>query len=697
MLTQTWPRALLAFLVSLTSLISFAAFADPPGRVARLADYAGELRVASSHSDWQPAYRNHVITAGDNVWVSEGGRAELDVGPLQVWLSGGANVYFERFDDHNLMARLASGSIAVRIRQWESRDAMRVATEHGEVSFVQPGLYFVSAGGGSYPSVVSARFGRAELDVFGRLQAINRGDTVAFDRGGARFDRYAYSGSATGGFEGWVLARDRRIDRWEARNRGDYDPWMIGVRDLDDHGYWETSYEYGRVWYPRSVSYDWAPYRNGRWTWVQPWGWTWVDDAPWGFAPFHYGRWVRVGGRWAWCPGSYAGRAVYAPALVSFYGGGNWSVSVSTGPTYSWVPLGWNEPFVPWYTYSPNYWRHVNRPYVRNVAEDPWRPPAYIHANVPGAVTSVAAATLIAGRHISQNYVRNAPQIDLRSAPPARMNEVIPQFRGTRGVDSAGRPVDAKPMAVGAAPNVVLPPVRSGVVSETAPNRSAAPAVVGQPAPVPVQPNRNVAEVRVWQDPNPVAARPVAPQAAPVRGSVPAVVRENAPPPVSTVPAPVNAAPVVRESSPGVPNRGIPERQYQQPQVLPEARPAPGNTMQERSAPPVNREKKPMPVQEFRGEAPPRPQPPVAVQNQGAAPQGAPPVQPAPVREVRAAPAPMPAPQQPPAPPVAVAPRPAPVVQEQLREAKIQRREEAAQRVHDHREQRGKVAKEKNE
>jgi hypothetical protein len=28
---------------------------------------------------------------------------------------------------------------------------------------------------------------------------------------------------------------------------------------------------------------------------MSPWGWTWVDNAPWGFAPFHYGRWVGAG------------------------------------------------------------------------------------------------------------------------------------------------------------------------------------------------------------------------------------------------------------------------------------------------------------------------------------------------------------------------------------------------------------------
>ena len=32
-----------------------------------------------------------------------------------------------------------------------------------------------------------------------------------------------------------------------------------------------------------------------------PWGWTWVDDAPWGFAPFHYGRWVNCASAGAGC------------------------------------------------------------------------------------------------------------------------------------------------------------------------------------------------------------------------------------------------------------------------------------------------------------------------------------------------------------------------------------------------------------
>ena len=71
---------------------------------------------------------------------------------------------------------------------------------------------------------------------------------------------------------------------------------------------------------------DWAPYRDGSWTWIAPWGWTWVDNAPWGYAPFHYGRWVQVDQRWAWAPGRLERRPVWAPALVGWVGGAGWSL-----------------------------------------------------------------------------------------------------------------------------------------------------------------------------------------------------------------------------------------------------------------------------------------------------------------------------------------------------------------------------------
>ena len=85
-----------------------------------------------------------------------------------------------------------------------------------------------------------------------------------------------------------------------------------------------------------------------------PWGWTWVDDAPWGFAPFHYGRWAYVGGSWGWIPGPVSQRPVYAPALVAWVGGD------AVGGGVGWFALGPHEVYVPSYHTSPTYFTRVN-------------------------------------------------------------------------------------------------------------------------------------------------------------------------------------------------------------------------------------------------------------------------------------------------------------------------------------------------
>ena len=640
----TWQRATTAVFAMLVMLT--AAFADAPGRVARLADFAGDVQLANEREDWRPISRNYAITAGDNLFVSEGGRAELDLGAVQMWLAGGSNVYFERFDDQSVVARISQGAMAVRIRAWEAQDSMRVTVQNGsqsaqasgEISFLQPGFYVVSAASAYAPAAVTVRGGQAEVLANGAPVILNRGNSLVLDSNGARFDSYA-AGSGFGGFEAWATARDRRYERFATTNPGGVDQWMVGARELDQYGSWDTDYEYGRIWYPTTVAAGWAPYRYGRWSWVQPWGWTWVDDAPWGFAPSHYGRWVRVGNRWAWCPGSYVGRPVYAPALVTFFGGNGWSVNASIGPTYSWVPLGWNEPFVPWYSYTPNYWRQVNRPYVRNIAEEPWRPRGYVHAGVPGAITAVAGAAFIAGRPVAQNLVRNIAERDVRNAPPARMGEVLPQFQS-----QPGRSMGQSMVGSNVAPGVTNAPAArradpNPVVSMPQIVRESAPGA----APVAHAPITNVVQPRVWQDPNPVAPRAQLQRPAPVtqnpglsppavpmskdraeriqqRGSAP--VEYRAPPqPVQVQQASPPAQPVQVErrnvatpQQPPVqrPGQPTPAQPVVEQRSMPPGVPPAAVTEQRRAqeARPVVEPQQPQPQGREKGRAPVQPQPP---------------------------------------------------------------------------------------
>src|ERR1700733_8084087 len=87
---------------------------------------------------------------------------------------------------------------------------------------------------------------------------------------------------------------------------------------LGSQGTWIQSSDYGYVWQPQITDPDWAPYTEGIWVYTDDAG-PWVSDEPWGWATYHYGRWVNLNGTgWCWVPGY-----TWAPAWVSWrYGDG---------------------------------------------------------------------------------------------------------------------------------------------------------------------------------------------------------------------------------------------------------------------------------------------------------------------------------------------------------------------------------------
>ena len=98
---------------------------------------------------------------------------------------------------------------------------------------------------------------------------------------------------------------------------------------LSPYGAWQDVPRYGHVWVPSTttVGYDFTPYASdGHWV-MSDYGWTWVSDWDWGWAPFHYGRWMVVGGYgWCWLPGTHWG-----PAWVHWRWGGGY---------VGWAPMG---------------------------------------------------------------------------------------------------------------------------------------------------------------------------------------------------------------------------------------------------------------------------------------------------------------------------------------------------------------------
>jgi hypothetical protein len=330
---------------------------DPPGRVARLGYLSGAVSFQPSGEDqWSQAVSNYPMTTGDRIYTDRDGRAEFETGNIAVRLSSNTDLTTTNLTDQLIQVGLAQGTLRVRAYDIMQGNSVEIDTPNAALTLLRPGSYRVETYPDDGTTLVTVNSGDLEISGNGFSETIHSGQAVKLS-GMDQVQMTDISVPGTDDFDRWCGDRDRRFTSSNSRQYvGSYVP---GYDDLDQYGQWEPAPEYGHVWYPSAVPVGWAPYRYGRWAWVEPWGWTWVEDEPWGFAPFHYGRWALIGSRWGWVPGeAVAVRPVYAPALVAFVGGPSAGVQV-------WFPLGPRDPYFPWYHHSDGYLRQVNVTNVR--------------------------------------------------------------------------------------------------------------------------------------------------------------------------------------------------------------------------------------------------------------------------------------------------------------------------------------------
>jgi hypothetical protein len=427
---------IIKLLCALALAVAGSAYADPPGRVARLNYLSGPVSIAPADApgDWVQAIVNRPLTGGDRLWADRGSRAEFHVGSTAVRLAAHTNLDVLYLDDDRIQLRLGEGTANVRVRELDPEDIVEIATPAGAVLLRQPGSYRITTDPGSDAVRISVAFGQAEVVTPVRTFVVPSGQAAVLPAG--RPPAFEIAHGAVDEFDQWSAERDRREDRVASTRY--VSSHMTGYEDLDHHGTWSTVPDYGAVWIPARVAPGWAPYRHGHWAWISPWGWTWVDDAPWGFAPFHYGRWVHVHDRWAWAPGPIVRRPVYAPALVAFVGGSGWSVSVGGGPAVGWFPLGWREPYRPWYRASSRHVHNVNVTHVTNVTNVYNTNVRHVHRHRPEAVTVVPQQAFANARPVREARV-NVAQAELARAqlnekPPAEPTRasIAPERRGPR-------------------------------------------------------------------------------------------------------------------------------------------------------------------------------------------------------------------------------------------------------------------------
>lgn len=427
-----------------------AAEDDPPGRAARLAYTQGSVSFQPAGTDdWVSAAVNRPITTGDKLWTDRGARAELQIGSAAIRLAGETGFSFLNLTDDIAQIRLSEGVISIHLRHLDRNETVEVDTPNLAFNLLRPGDYRLEVNEAGDTTVISVRGGEGEVTGDAQAFTVHSNQRVTF----TGTDQLSADLESLGGyddFDRWSRDRDNRQDRVASTryvSRG-----VIGYEDLDDYGDWRTVPAYGPIWVPRTVIVGWAPYRHGHWVWISPWGWTWVDDAPWGFAPFHYGRWVFVGGAWGWSPGPVVARPVYAPALVAWVGGPRFSIGVgAVAGGVAWFPLGPREVYVPPYRVSRTYVTNVNvtnmrvnKTYVTNVYNTYTSNNTtvtnikYVNHTAPGAVTATSQTAFASGQPVQRNLVI----VDARQVARAQVNTnvgVVPQQRSVLGAADAAQ------------------------------------------------------------------------------------------------------------------------------------------------------------------------------------------------------------------------------------------------------------------
>lgn len=185
----------------------------------------------------------------------------------------------------------------------------------------------------------------------------------------------------------------------------------VFVNELSPYGSWETSPTYGRVWVYNDMNF--SPYSTGgHWAYTK-FGWTWVSDYRWGWAPFHYGRWAFERNRWMWVPGYQWG-----PAWVNWRSGGDY---------YGWAPMGprmgIHVGIIPITRWNFCNRRYITSPYIGRYCLDRRRNNIFFHN------------TIVIHNNIHSRYARGPERSEVERYTGHRVNEMH--------ISSSGKPGNA--------------------------------------------------------------------------------------------------------------------------------------------------------------------------------------------------------------------------------------------------------------
>src|SRR5216684_1674358 len=448
---RTYLLMLLAGLLLFIAPKARADQGDPPSRVARISYLDGNVSFQPSGTeDWAAAAKNRPVTVGDKLWTDQDSRAELQAGQASLHLGSMTALSFLNLDENITQMRIAEGALNFRVRELREGDLYEVDTPNLAFTVKEAGAFRIDVNENGDGTRITVIRGEGQVTAGGQTYDVHAGEQAEFN-GVDNPEYHVTRAPEPDDLDRWAADRDLKEEHSGSAQYVSRD--VPGYSDLDDYGTWREEPEYGHVWYPSSVEVGWAPYSYGYWNWVGPWGWTWVDYAPWGFAPFHYGRWAFVGGAWGWCPGPVYASPFYGPAFVGFVGGGfGFGFGGGFGGGIGWFPLGFGEPFNPWFHCSRTFINNVNISNTRinnvnilnnsNANHFNFR-----YAHDARAVTAASRNTFVNGQAINRGSA-HLTQASLRGAQVTNRVSFTPTKASFTGAANARGRVSTPPSSV---------------------------------------------------------------------------------------------------------------------------------------------------------------------------------------------------------------------------------------------------------
>ena len=373
-------------------LLPVYAFSSDFGYV-RISLLEGDVQIKTQDSgDWGLASINGPLEEGDQVWVPEGGRLELQLNTgTFIRLDQDSAIEILSMDKSSSQFYLSQGHAYINYNAPEG-NAIQVDTPEASTRVFSKAVFRVDITDEYTDVAVYSGYVETENQV-GKT-SINAGEMLSL---GQNTNGEVASIGEPDEWENWNKTRDDKV--FAGRDTGSrYLPPELReyAYDFDSYGKWVDVSEYGHCWTPTTdVSADWAPYREGRWIW-RGGDYVWVAYEPWGWAPYHYGRWAfaaNVG--WCWVP-PVTGAVYWGPGYVGW---------VRTEDYVAWVPLSPGEIYYGHGYYGPHSENinniNINRIRINNI---------YRNVDIDHGVTIVDRHTFATGSpkivHINQNIIR---------------------------------------------------------------------------------------------------------------------------------------------------------------------------------------------------------------------------------------------------------------------------------------------------